>query len=141
MSVTGGKSGVQDAAGAAAGMDGMMALHQRQLEAMTGALKSALDGAHQVANRQCEALAEAHRQFAVLLWRGAKLPTGNTGMTPGLDFAKRAFETCFAQTVALTEIATKAQLEALSVFDKTVADTLAGATPIRLGAGKDPARP
>jgi hypothetical protein len=127
-----GKTGALEATNGATGMDGLAALHQRHLDAMTGAVKAALDSAHTIANRQCDAVAEAHRRLAVLLWRGAALPNFNGGMNPGLDFVKRAFEMSCAQTIALTEIATKAQMETLAHFGKSVADGLDG--------GKDPDR-
>jgi hypothetical protein len=47
----------------------LIAIQQRHLDALTGAIKSALDGARALASRQCDAVAEVHRQLAVLLCR------------------------------------------------------------------------
>jgi hypothetical protein len=104
---------------------------------LTDALKSALDSAHTISSRQCDAVAEAHRQFAALF---AATPNLNGCTSLGLDFVKRALATGVAQAVALAEIATKAQVEALTIFGRSVADTLDGLKPVLLAGGTDPGR-
>jgi hypothetical protein len=104
---------------------------------LTGAVKSALDGAHTIANRQCDAIAEAHRHLAVLL---VAPPDLNGGMSSGFDFVKRALATSVAQTVALAKISTKARVEALTILGRSVADNLDGLKPALLAGGTAPGR-
>jgi hypothetical protein len=121
----------------AAGLEGLIVLHQRQLDALTGAVNSALHGAHAIASRQCDAVAETYRQLAALF---AATPGLNDGVGPGFDFVKRAIATSVAQAVALAEIATKAQVEALTIFGRSVADNLDGLRPAGLAGGRDAGR-
>jgi hypothetical protein len=93
-------------------LEGLTVLHQRQLDALTGAVKSALDGAHANASRQCVAVAETHRQLAALF---AATPDINGGVGPGFDFVKRAIAT-------------------------SVADNLDGLGPAGLAGGRDAGR-
>jgi hypothetical protein len=102
----------------------LLAMHQRNLDAPNGAVKLALEGAQTIVNRYGDFVSEAHRQFAVLLWRGM-LPRNTDGEErSSADAAQRAVDTAFAYATALTEIATKLQLEALTIVRHSTLDNL-----------------
>ena len=85
--------------------------HQRQVEALAGAMKASLDNAHLVATQYFDAIAQMQRQLAVLLWRGSALPGLAPDMGPVIDLMKRSFDMSCQQSIALMDAATKAQID------------------------------
>jgi hypothetical protein len=95
--------------------DVLQSLHQQDADGLNDALKLALDGAQTALDRYGEVVLAAHRRFAVLRWRGTlPLRAPNDGTSPLI--AQRAVTTYLAHAAELAEIATKLQLECVSIF-------------------------
>jgi hypothetical protein len=102
----------------------LLAIHQQALDALNGAVKLALEGAQTIVNRYEDFVSEAHRQFAVLQWRGTVPRNADGEESSSVEVAQGAIDTTFAHAVALTEIATKLQLESLTVLRHSALDSL-----------------
>jgi hypothetical protein len=99
-------------------------LHQQNFDALNGVLKLGLDGAQTVAERYGNTVYEAHRRFAVLMWRGTPTPEADGDRSSALVVAQRATNTTLAHAAALAEIATKLQLESLAIFERSALASL-----------------
>jgi hypothetical protein len=95
--------------------DALLRLHEQNVAGLNGAVRFALDGAQASLDRYNEIVSEAHRRFAVLMWRGTlSLDAANDGTSPLI--AQRAISTYLAHAAELAEIATKLQLECATIF-------------------------
>lgn len=115
-----GAHGAKDVAAAEA----LLALQQRNIDAMNGAVKLALESMQAIASRHGDFVSEAHHQLALLLWRGAMLPKPDFTPAVSLEIAKRVIDTSFANAATVTELAAKLQREALTMFGRSVCDCL-----------------
>jgi len=107
-----------------AAVDALLALQQRNIDAMNGAVKLALESMQAIANRHGDFVSEAHHQLALLLWRNALPPTLDGTPTLSLEIAKRVIDTSLAQAVTVTELAAKLQRQGLTMFGRSVCDCL-----------------
>jgi hypothetical protein len=94
-------------------------LRPRNINALNGAVKLALD-AQTVADRY----SEAHRRFAVLMWRGTLPLHADGDGSSAIVVAQRAINTPLAHAAALAELAKKLQLESLTIFQRSAVDNL-----------------
>jgi len=85
----------------------------------------AFESAKAVLDRYDELVSTAHRQTAVLLWRGITPPTHDDYLGSSLDMTTRAVVAALSQGIALTEIAAKLQLEGLALFRRMAAESMA----------------
>ncbi len=76
-----------------AAIGALLALLQRNIDAMNGAVKLALESMQAIANRHGDFVSEAHHQLALMLWRGAMPPTLDGTPAVSLEIAKRVIET------------------------------------------------
>ena len=105
-------------------VDALLALQQRNLDAVNGAVKLALEGMQAIASRQGDFVSEAHRQVALLLWRGTMPPKLNGAPAVSLEIVKRALETNLAHAVTVCELAAQLQREGLTMFGRSACDCL-----------------
>lgn len=113
-------------------VDALLALQQRNVEAMTGAVKLALEGLRRIASRQGDFVSEAHRHLALLLWRGTMTRQLNGAPAVSLEIVKRALDTSLAHAVTVSELAAQLQRQGLTMFGRSVCDCLSlleGAPP------------
>jgi hypothetical protein len=104
--------------------DALIRRHQQNVASLNGAMKLALDGAQTSVDRYNEIVSEAHRRFAVLMWRGTlPLRTCNEESS-ALEIAQRAINTAFVHAAALAEIAATLQLESLDIFQRSALNSL-----------------
>jgi hypothetical protein len=110
-------------------------IRQREVEAVAGAVRTSLDGAHLAAKQYFDAIATMQRQLAVMLWRGAPPPGFGADMSGVIDLMKRSFDMSCQQSIALMNAATKAQMD----FGVRMAEMFQQAWPggINLPPGKD----
>lgn len=101
-------------AGTANGMTSLWTLQARNLDALSGAVTSALRQAQTIAGIYGDVVSETHRHLAVEVWRG--LPQGGGEAGKPLKIARRAIDASFANAIAATQLATKLQLESLSAL-------------------------
>lgn len=107
-----------------AAIGALLALQQRNIDAMNGAVKLALESMQAIANRHGDFVSEAHHQLALMLWRGAMPPTLDGTPAVSLEIAKRVIETSLAHAVTVTELAAKLQRQGLKMFGRSVCDCL-----------------
>ncbi len=102
--------------GPAAALDDLIGHHRRNLDTLHEAIKGMLDSTYSAASRQCESIADTQRRFAALI-QSPHLPSDLDGAAAaGLDFARAAVDAGLAQT----EMAAKAQLDALTLWSRCV---------------------
>ena len=103
-------------------VDALLALQQRNLDAVNGAVKLALEGMQAIASRQGDFVSEAHRQLALLLWRGTMPPKLNGAPAVSLEIVKRALDTSLAHAVTVSELAVQLQRQGLTMLERSVCD-------------------
>jgi Phasin protein len=119
-----GNDDINDPKGGIPTADGLWAMHRQNLDALNGAAKLALKGSQTIVNRYGDLVSEAHRQFAVLLWRGTYSQNPCGAERTSTDSARRAIDTTFDYVMSLAEIATKLQIEGLAIFRHSALDSL-----------------
>ena len=102
-------------------LDGLWALHARNLAALNEIVKVSIEQVQSLVIQSGSVVAETNRQFAVALWRGIPLAAD---LESSFGTAQRAIDASFAHTLAITELASKAQLESLSVLRRSTIDCL-----------------
>jgi len=96
----------------------------------------ALKSAKAILDRYEEVISTAHRESALLLWRGISPPLdGHLGYS--LEVTKRAFIASLSQGITLVEIAAKLQLEGVALLRRMAVQTwLSPSPPSDTGSGR-----
>jgi len=107
----------------------LLAMHQRNLDAMNGAVKHALEGVQMIATRYGDFVSEAHRQFALMLWRGTLSRSASGEERSSVDAARQAIDATFGHVISLAEIAAKLHLESLTIVKHSALHSLTALEP------------
>ena len=111
-------------------------LRQRHdVDVLSRTTELALESAKAILDRYDELVSAAHRETALLLWRGITPGPLDNYIGSSLDVTKRAMVAAFSQGIALTEIAAKLQLESLALFRRIAVEGLAPSPSPRSSAG------
>lgn len=106
------------------GMEHMLKLHKKNVEALVGAQHVLFDGATAVFKRQMEIMQrfadEAMRSSAEMM----KVETDAAGVEKRVDLGKKLMEQAMADTRELAEMVGKSQQEALELLNKRFMEAL-----------------
>lgn len=104
-------------------MDGVIAHHRKNLEALGQSTKVAAEGAASLAAKQREILEAAMAEMTNLA-KGFKMPgTPQEAMTAQTEFAKKAIEAAIQNTKDMAELVQKSNAEALSIIQNRMKES------------------
>jgi hypothetical protein len=99
--------------------------HRRDIDVLSRTTELALKSAKAILDHYDDVVSKAHRETAVLLWRGVTPPMLDDYLGSSLDATTRAVVAAFSQGLALTEIAAKLQLEGLAFLRRMAVESIA----------------
>ena len=102
----------------------MAVRYQHRLSALDVAMRTAIDGMHAMAIRQCEAASSMTKLSADLFAQPGSPGSVEGYARAGQELGRRAAETALAHALALTEIAAKMQQETVTVLGQAACETL-----------------
>jgi hypothetical protein len=105
--------------------NGSSACCRRDIDGLSQTTELALESAKAILDRYDDVVSKAHRETALLLWRGITPPVLDEYLGSSLDVTTRAVVAAFSQGLALTEIAAKLQLEGLALLRRMAAESIA----------------
>jgi len=95
-----------------------------EINLLSGTTERALEDAKIILDRYEELISTAHRETALLLWRGITPPLDDH-LRSSLETTTRVFIASLAQGITLAEIAVKLQLEGVALLRRMAAESLA----------------
>jgi hypothetical protein len=107
-------------------LEGLIALQRRQIDTVNQITRIALHGARDVMARQSAAASNLHRQIFDLMSCAVASPAVADDIVSGLAFARQAVGIFISHSIALTEIATKMEMQALTILNKSASVSLDG---------------
>jgi hypothetical protein len=111
------------------GVDGWLAMHHRNLDALNNAAKRAAETAHAIAIEHFDFVSEAHRCLADLLLKGLRSGANEDG-SAYLKLARDVVENALSRNLAMTEMTTQLRLDGLAILKQNVSDTFELLQPI-----------
>ncbi|HEV2546599.1 MAG TPA: phasin family protein [Stellaceae bacterium] len=102
-------------------LDGVLAQHERNVNALNGVAKLALQSAQEFVGESCDFVIEAHRSFAVLLLNGAT-PGVDGAMGSYTELGQKMVDNSLANALKMSEMANKLQRESLSVLRQSISE-------------------
>jgi phasin family protein len=114
-------------------VDAIVDAQRKNLEALTQANQLAAEGVRALAQRQVEIVQQAFEQASALFTQWTQPGAPEVRLAKHAEVAKQAFETGLAHAHELTELATKANSDALNVITRRVSE---GLDEVRLFAKK-----
>lgn len=114
-------------------VDGLWALQAQNLTALNQMTRNALEQAEQLVTRWGSVVSDTNRQLAVALWRSSPMDLSHERAARSFRAMQQTVDASFVHTLALAELATKAQLESLSILRQT---TLGCLNALRFDSGE-----
>jgi hypothetical protein len=110
--------------------------HRHDADVLDRSTELALKSAKAILDRYEEVISTAHRESALLLWRGISPPLDGH-LSSSLEVTKRAFIASLSQGITLVEIAAKLQLEGVALLRRMAVQTwLSPSPPSDTGSGR-----
>jgi hypothetical protein len=109
--------------------------HERDIDVLTRTTELALESAKAILDRYDELMSTAHRETALLLWRGITPPPLEDHLRSSLEVTKRAVIASLSQGITLAEIAARLQLEGIALFRQMATESLVRSPSLRPHAG------
>jgi hypothetical protein len=122
--------------GNGSGNNGSSSRHRHDADVLGRSTELALNSAKAILDRYEEVISTAHRESALLLWRGISPPL-DAHPSSSLEMTKRAFIASLSQGMTLVEIAAKLQLEGVALLRRMAVQTwLSPPPPSDTGSGR-----
>ena len=110
--------------GGMAEAEGLIAAHQRNLEAITAANKVALEGAQAVARRHLEILQQTSAELAETIQALSGLEAPQAKAAKQADLVKQAYEKAIANVRELRDLVANANGEAVELLNRRFLESL-----------------